>query len=94
MYVWVCRVLPFIAADAVFQAAYAGLEVNETISKVGLRKDDFDGFGAGGVVFQEALEGGNLALIQGSQVGMEPHRFVQKAGKLFRDLALARLECF
>src|SRR5207247_6462101 len=56
--------------------------------------DDFDGFGAGGVVFQEALEGGNLALIQGSQVAMEPQRFVQKAGNLLRALPLARLECF
>ena len=56
--------------------------------------NDFDCFGAGGVVVQEVLKGGDLALIQGSKVGMETHRFVQQVSKLFRDLALAGLQGF
>jgi hypothetical protein len=40
------------------------------------------------------LEGRDLPPIDGSKIGMEPHRLVQKASKSFRDLALAGLQCF
>jgi hypothetical protein len=55
------------------------------------RADDLDCLGARGPVFQEALEGRQLPLVYGSEVGVKADRLIRKASKFFRDRGSATL---
>jgi hypothetical protein len=45
------------------------------------RTDDLDRLGARCVAFEQVMEGRDLSAVQGSKVGVEPHRLVFQAGE-------------
>jgi hypothetical protein len=58
------------------------------------RTDDFDRFGARCVAFEQVMEGRDLSPVQGSKVGVEPHRLVFQAGEFPCQSSLACLQFF
>jgi hypothetical protein len=57
------------------------------------RADDFDRFGPGPLVVEQAVEGRDLRPIDRGKLGMEPYRDFRNAGQLGRNLRLASFEC-